>query len=65
MPSSSNVKLTVYDITGKKVGEILNQQLAAGSHTVDFNAKNLASGTYIYRIQAGDFVEAKKMVLLK
>ena len=65
IPSPNNVEITVYDITGRKVAEILNQQLAAGSHTVDFNAANLASGTYIYRIQAGNFVEAKKMVLLK
>ena len=65
LPSPNNVKITVYDITGKKVADLLNQQLDAGSHTVDFNAANLASGTYIYRIQAGNFVEAKKMVLLK
>ena len=65
LPSPGNVILTVYDITGKKVGEILDQQLAAGSHTADFNASNLASGTYIYQIRAGNFVEAKKMVLLK
>jgi hypothetical protein len=65
LPSPNNVKITLYDITGRKVAEILNQQLAAGSHTVDFNAVNLASGTYIYRIQAGNFAEAKKMVLLK
>jgi Secretion system C-terminal sorting domain len=65
LPSPNNVKITVYDITGKKVADLLNQQLDAGSHTVNFNAANLASGTYIYRIQAGNFVEAKKMVLLK
>lgn len=65
LPSPNNVKITVYDITGKKVGEILNEELAAGSHTVNFNATNLASGAYIYQIRAGNFVEAKKMVLLK
>jgi hypothetical protein len=65
LPSPNNVKITVYDISGKKVADLLNQQLDAGSHTVDFNAAKLASGTYIYRIQAGNFVEAKKMVLLK
>jgi hypothetical protein len=65
LPSPNNVKITLYDMAGKKVAEILNQELAGGSHTVNFNAANLASGTYIYRIQAGNFVEAKKMVLLK
>ena len=65
LSSSNNVIITIYDMTGKKVTEVLNQPLAAGSHTVNFNAANLASGTYIYRIQAGDYIEAKKMVLLK
>ena len=65
LPTQNNVKLTVYDITGKEVKELVNGELSAGEHTVDFNAANLASGTYIYRIQAGSFVESKKMVLLK
>ena len=65
LPAQNNVKLIVYDITGKKVKELVNGELSAGNHTVDFNATNLASGTYIYRIQAGNFVESKKMVLLK
>jgi hypothetical protein len=65
LPTQNNVKLTVYDITGKEVKELINGELSAGDHTVDFNAANLASGAYIYRIQAGNFVESKKMVLLK
>jgi len=65
LPSSSNVKLTIYDITGRTVKELVNQDLAAGVHTVGFNASDLASGTYIYRIQAGSFVQSKKMILLK
>lgn len=65
LPSSENVKLTIYDITGRKVRELVNQDLSAGVHTVDFNASNLASGTYIYRIQAGSYVQSKKMILMK
>ena len=65
LPTQNNVKLTVYDITGKEVKELINGEFSAGDHTVDFNAANLASGAYIYRIQAGNFVESKKMVLLK
>lgn len=65
LPSSNNVKLTIYDITGRKVKELVNRELAAGVHTVDFDASTLASGTYIYRIQAGSFVQSKKMILLK
>ena len=65
LPTQNNVKLTVYDITGKEVKELVNGEFSAGEHTVDFNAANLASGAYIYRIQAGNFVESKKMVVLK
>ena len=65
LPSSNSVRLTIYDITGRKVKELLNQDLSAGVHTVNFDASNLASGTYIYRIQAGSFVQSKKMILLK
>jgi hypothetical protein len=65
LPSSKNVNISIYDVTGRRVKELLNKNLSAGTHTVDFNASDLASGTYIYRITAGNFVESKKMVLLK
>lgn len=65
LPSPENVKISIYDITGRKVKDLLNQNLTAGTHTVDFDATDLASGTYIYRINAGSFVQSKKMVLLK
>lgn len=65
LPSQENVKISIYDITGRKVKELLNQNLTAGTHTVDFNASGFASGAYIYRINAGSFVQSRKMVLLK
>ena len=65
LPKSGNVRLTVYDITGKKVKELLNNQMTSGNHTVNFVATGLASGVYIYRIQAGNFAQTKKMVLLR
>jgi hypothetical protein len=65
LPSTENVKIIIYDITGRQVKELLSQNLTTGTHTVDFDASGLASGTYIYRIIAGNFVESKKMVLLK
>jgi hypothetical protein len=65
LPSTENVKIIIYDIAGRQVKELLNQNLTAGTHTVDFDASDLASGTYIYRINAGNFVESKKMLLLK
>lgn len=65
LPRSSNVKLSVYDITGKLASELVNEQRAAGYYTVEFNASNLASGMYFYRIEAGDFSATKKMMLIK
>jgi len=44
---------------------IINEEKAAGSYNIEFNAPSLASGVYFYRLQAGDYVETKKMVLLK
>lgn len=62
---ASNVELTVYNILGQRVVTLVNGQLAAGTHTVKFNAVNLASGVYFYRLEAGGFVSNKKMMLLK
>ncbi len=60
------VDLKVYNILGQEVAVLLNRQLMnAGNHSVQFNATRLASGTYIYKLQAGDNLVVKKMVLLK
>ncbi len=63
--SAQNVKLIVYDITGRKISELVNKRQAAGAYTVNFDASNLASGVYIYRLQAQDFSTSKRMVLIK
>ena len=65
LPVTQNVKLTVFDILGEKVAELVNGKLEAGNHSVTFNAKNLSSGIYIYKITAGKFVSVKKLMLLK
>ncbi len=65
IPQASNVKLTVYDIIGKEVGVIVNEYLSAGTYNYTWNARNLASGIYFYRIEAKNFVMVKKMILLK
>jgi hypothetical protein len=65
IPQAGNVKLTVYDAIGKQVGEIVNEYLSAGIYNYTWNASNLASGIYFYRIVAKDFTMVKKMVLLK
>jgi len=65
LPKSSRVKIDVYNIQGKLVKTLLNKSLPAGSHVIRFNAGNLASGGYFYRIQAWKFQQVKKMILVK
>jgi hypothetical protein len=65
LPKNSFVRINVFDITGKIVSEIVNQSLQAGSYEAEFNAANLSSGIYYYRIEANDFIETKKMMFVK
>ncbi len=65
IPTASNVKITVFDILGKKVAVLIDQKKDAGYHEVEFSGLNLASGLYIYRIEAGNFSDVKKMMLVK
>ncbi len=61
-----NVNLTVFNMLGEEVAILINNQFTeAGQHSVRFDGSNLASGTYIYRLTAGDFVQTKKMMLTK
>lgn len=65
LPSSAKVTLDVYSVSGKHVANLVNQTQKAGSYTVPFNAKNLASGIYFYQIRFGNLQQTQKMVLLK
>jgi hypothetical protein len=65
LPSSEFVELSVFNVLGQKVASVLSQQMTAGTHSVAFNARNLASGVYIYQIRAGSFVQNKTMMLVK
>ncbi|MDT3695209.1 MAG: T9SS type A sorting domain-containing protein [Ignavibacterium sp.] len=65
IPKSGNVTLKIYDVLGAEVTTLVNEEKVAGKYEVSFNASKLASGVYIYRIQAGDFISSKKMILLK
>ena len=72
LPSNSRVKVQVFDVLGRVVSTVVNEQKEAGIYEVVFNASSLSSGTYFYRLQAGSatngaslFVETKKMVLVK
>ncbi|MBP1649428.1 MAG: peptidase and subtilisin kexin sedolisin, partial [Bacteroidetes bacterium] len=62
---ASDVKLTVSDILGKEVAVLLHERKAPGTYQVEFDASGLASGTYIYRLTAGSYVEARRMSLIK
>jgi hypothetical protein len=59
------VNIKVYDISGKEIATLVNEEKARGSYDIEFDATNLSSGIYFYRLQAGSFVETKKMVLMK
>ncbi|MCB0732357.1 MAG: T9SS type A sorting domain-containing protein, partial [Ignavibacteriae bacterium] len=65
LDDNANVKLIVYDILGREVTTLVNQKQKPGNYEVEFNARNLTSGIYFYRITAGTFNEVKKMILLK
>lgn len=65
VPKAVNVSLKVYDILGKEVATLVNEMTQPGFHTVDFDASNLATGIYFYRIDAGEFSSVKKMMLVK
>lgn len=65
IPKSGNVKLTVYNIAGQEVKVLLNQNLNVGNYVQDFDATNISSGTYFYSLEAIDFKQTKRMVLLK
>jgi hypothetical protein len=61
----SEVRLEVFDMLGRKVATLVSARQAAGSYQVTFNAVNLSSGIYFYRLQAGAITQTKKMILVK
>ncbi len=65
LPVSSNVKIEVFDILGSFVETLSDENQPAGYHQVIWSARNLPSGAYFYRIQAGDFVDSREMLFLK
>jgi hypothetical protein len=65
LPEKTNLLLTVYNSIGKEVVTLINDEKQAGSHEVEFNATGLTSGIYYYKIVTNDFIQTKKMILLK
>ena len=65
LPQSVNVRLEVFDMAGRQVATLISGQVAAGRHTVNFDASNLSSGVYLYRLQAGSQLQTRKLTILK
>jgi photosystem II stability/assembly factor-like uncharacterized protein len=65
IPNSDFVTLKVYDVLGREVATLVNENLTAGSYSYNFDASNLTSGVYLYKLQAGKYNEMKKLVLTK
>lgn len=64
LPSRSHVTLTVFNTLGQQLATLVNGEMEAGYHEVQFDASWPASGVYLYRLQAGSFVETRKLVLV-
>ena len=62
---AGHVTLKVYDLIGREVATLLNERKTPGSYTVRFDAGDLATGIYLYRLTAGTFVQTRKMILAK
>jgi probable HAF family extracellular repeat protein len=65
LPKESFVNLKIYNLIGEEVATLVNEEKTIGNYVIEFDATALPSGVYFYRIQAGSFVETKKMILLK
>lgn len=65
IPKQGFVSLKIYDITGRLISQLVNEMKSPGYYSVDFNAANLASGAYFYRLESADFVDVKRMMLVK
>jgi hypothetical protein len=65
IPQTSQVQIKVFDVLGNEIEKLVNEEKPAGNYEVNWNAAILPSGVYFYRLQAGDFVQTRKMILLK
>jgi hypothetical protein len=65
IPKSSQVQIKIFDILGNEIETLVNEEKSAGTYEITWNATNLTSGIYLYQLQAGSFIDTKKMILLK
>jgi hypothetical protein len=65
LPKTALTKIIIYDLLGREIRTLINKKLEAGYHEINFDAYNLPAGIYFYRVQSGNFIHAKKMILMK
>jgi glucuronoarabinoxylan endo-1,4-beta-xylanase len=65
LPVTGYVTLKIYDLLGSEIATLVNGEIEAGYHEVNFDASKLSSGIYFYRLQAGNVVDMKKVILMK
>jgi hypothetical protein len=65
LPVASDVRLIVYDLIGREVAVLVNGMKMPGKYEVEFDASTLTSGVYFYRLRAGDFIQTRKLLLLR
>ncbi len=65
LPQREHVTIKVFNVLGREVATLVDQELNRGKHVVTFDGKDLASGLYFYKLQAGQFTQVKKMILIK
>jgi len=65
LPEQTDVRLSIYDISGREIEEVLNASQSAGTYRVSYNASRLSSGVYFYKLVTGKFTETRKMILVK
>ncbi len=65
IPEQSTVTLEIFDVLGRRVKVLVREHKNAGNYKIEFRSQNLSSGIYFYRIKAGDFIDTKKMILLR
>ena len=65
LPANSPVTLKIFDVLGREIATLVNKQQQPGNYKINFNANNLASGIYFYMLKAGNFIQTKKMILLR
>lgn len=65
IPKEGHVTLSVYNMLGEKVQQLVNESMSPGTYTVDWNAAGFTSGIYLYTIKSGNYTESKKLILLR